>query len=139
MFRKDWRHIDHLTNESVEFYKNKDLRCLNAINGTSEYSGKVMKKTQYGAAICNIHMAGIVGLACLFLSGRVPKIEQKFCRNFQKYLGDKAVCPPLEIDSRPLFYYIIFNLDETDLWKTSANELLLWSHGIGISVLNLKL
>jgi hypothetical protein len=147
VFRHDWEQVHPFTAESVKLYKSRELKKkhkLDALSDITEFRGEVQEYSRYGfrSAICNLFIPNIVGLGCLFLGGNTSGSvwQQRYCANFQKMVTGlhpaiSFPLPPLEIASRPLFYYIIFNLDGGDLWKSSAQEAILWANGIGLALL----
>jgi len=140
--RKDVNDLHPITTETADFYtgklgRNTDLEAVFELTGLD---GKVLEYTKFGTMITKFDMPGIVALAGLFVMGQVPKVDQKFCRLFQERCGKfsdkwKLPMPPMEFEPRPLFFYVVFNLDGGDLWKTACSELILRANGLGLALM----
>jgi hypothetical protein len=94
--RQDWDTVDPITEASAKLYKKRlPMKGLDAISESSFFHGRVNYQTPFGAAICHLNMPGIVGLACLFLTGKVPLMEQRFCLRYQKGISNLQGNPRL--------------------------------------------
>ena len=141
--RKDVTEPDAVARETADAFlpRLKPNAKLFAAFGTSGVSGEVLFYTKMGAMVCQLSMPGIVGVASLFLTGRVRATDEKACRlyerSWQKF-GQQWPLPtsPQEMEPRPLFFHALFNLDsESDLWRGSAHELLSRANGLGLAFL----
>lgn len=94
------------------------------------------------AAIMCLEIDDWVGFGILYLSGRLPPIEQKYCMNYQSRMKTDKWClplPPLEIMPRPLFYYTMYKTGgpEGQEWFAKAEELVKKANALGAAVMNI--
>lgn len=140
--RQDVSKLDPVSQATAEHYRGRIGRGadLDAVFDVTSVQGKAIHYSRYGAMICQYDMPRIVGAACLFLAGKVPTVDAKHCKIFQEAVGSfasqwKIPEPPMEFDSRPLFFYVLFNLDGGDVWKSAAMELVQRANGVGTAFL----
>ena len=125
---------------NVKVSKLAKVKDLSYKCGEDNFDGNIIKISSYGTAIFKLCIPDKVGIGGLFLSGKLPSIETKYCLDFQKrtYRDTKEQVrkeiPPLEIDKRPLFYYTVFNLNDNVMEDIDWKKLLIWTNGLGLVI-----
>jgi hypothetical protein len=79
-----------------------------------EMTFEVIEKPDGGCVVFAVEIGKDAGVLMLVLSGFDSEAEQKFCISFQARTWGKRwslPVPPLEIESRPLLYYVSFQLN----------------------------
>ncbi len=80
-----------------------------------EMTFEVIEKADGGCVLFAVEIGREAGVLMLVLSGFDSEAEQKACISFQARTWGKRwslPVPPLEIDSRPLLYYVFFQLKD---------------------------
>ena len=102
-----------------------------------------MLEHSHDVAIMNLEVTDELGMGMLILGGThaASKREQVYCKRFSKVMGFHnpdwyLPMPPLEIESRPLFYYVLFRLErEPGAWEDLATKVIRRANGLGIAFL----
>ncbi len=144
LFRQDVEKPDMIAVETSDYFTGKIKRnaFLPISFGKTDLTMNVHHFSKFGTMICTVDIKtdspGLtVGAIGLFLTGQVPGVDQRFCGIYQKSIGEtfgrawRLPVPPMEIESRPLFFYTILNLDGGTVWKKASEELIQRANGIG--------
>lgn len=148
----EWQRKDCVSDadtEEIACYYGTLLQCgadltLNFEDG--KIKGFVIEHS-YDTAIMNLEIEGKLGLGILILGGNKAssREEQRYCKLFSKKMGFAKwylPMPPLEIESRPLFYYVLFKLtNDYELeqeWDDLVERVISRANGLGVAFLSVK-
>lgn len=141
--RKDWDCATETTHEASLHYEErlKEGWDLAGSFGLTYVYGSLLERSfKMGAFTAQVQMPGMLGAACLYLLNDVG-YGQKYALHFQKRcarFAERWSLPltPLEVDSRPLFYYVFFDLEgDRSVWKQVAPDMMEVLNGIGLGLL----
>jgi hypothetical protein len=91
--------------------------------------------------IMTLEIPGKVGMGLLVLGGSSSLLDQNYCLRFMGRIastGWRLPIPPLEIASRPLFYYALFRLADQvsgQEWQDLSEKVIKRAYGLGIAFL----
>lgn len=141
--RKDWDCASEVTQQASLHYESrlKDGWDLAGSFGLTYVHGSILERSyKMGAFTAQVEMPGMLGAACLYLLNDVG-YGQKYAIHFQHRCARfsdlwKLPLTPLEVDIRPLFYYVFFDFEgDRTLWRQVAPDMIEVLNGIGLGLL----
>lgn len=144
--RRDWEVNENTDSIAKRYQEKLPVRRgdVTVDFADSPTKATIFSASKVGAAITDLEVEGIVGIGGLVLAGKSSRQEQRyairFMQNMERVMKPSkwhVPLPPLEVETRPLFYYVLFRLGGPggEAWYEIAEKVIRRANGLGVALL----